>query len=618
MAAKGTPVVIPTEHVSRIMDLLYGDTAPLQYVRELWKNAEEAGATKLRFGIEWQGVEGTGVYRRYVADNGVGMNADELVEFFSKFGESGRTVGTRHDNFGVGAKLTTIPWNPAGMVIVSRPEDDAEDANMIWIERSENGYALRRWEAYDAGRDMVVATNVVRPYEDEDLGVDFATIGPEWLRTEGGTVILLFGASLDSDTIIGDPNRPESARSAVARYLNTRLYTTNGTEVSVEEFMSPHREDWPRSLDDARASVRSGVKRQWQENRIVTGLEYVLNRSVQDDSARGSEPLPDGSTIHWVLQSKEAVQSRAGGGGYQPPEAFVAFLYRGEIYSVSTHHSTMATFGLFAPSVYKRMILLIELPDIDDVSTTMNRTSLVMKDGTALRFDAWADYFASSMPDRIKDELNKSIALSEDDEHDLDERLAARFGKRLRSLVLQARTAGPRLTSPIMAGGRPRKARQRLELVEATDTETGGRSSGTTGSMNTGREGGSEEAVEKRNSVVDLPPVDISEDEDPDVAAAWDGRRGYLFVKHPVITDQINYWVNEYPPSAAEQVRQEVTKWYRTQLKMKIAHAEHLRRYLTEDEVREMQSSPALTMGLLGLIQDDYYLGPNIRLKRVA
>ena len=189
----------------------------------------------------------------------------------------------------------------------------------------------------------------------------------------------------------------------------------------------------------------------------MTGLEYYLDRSVEDPGARGTEQLPDGSKIHWILQSKEAVQSRAGGGGYQPPEAFVAFLYRGEIYDVSTHHSTLTTFGLFAPSVYRRTILLIELPDIDDVSTTMNRTSLVLKDGTSLRFDVWADYFATHMPARLAEELNKSVALTEDDEHELDHRLAARFGKRLRSLVLQARAAGPKLTSPIMAGSRHRK-----------------------------------------------------------------------------------------------------------------------------------------------------------------
>jgi hypothetical protein len=615
MAAKGTPVVIPTEHVSRIMDLLYGDTAPLQWVRELWKNAEEAGATKLRFGIDWQGVEGTSAYRRYVADNGCGMNADELVDFFSKFGESGKTVGTRHDNFGVGAKLTTIPWNPAGMVIVSRPRDDVNDANMIWIERGEKGYALRTWEAYDSDRDAVVATNVVQPYQDDDLGIDFGTIGPEWLRVDGGTVVLLFGASVDADTVLGDPERPEAARSAIARFLNTRLYSTNGMEISVEEFMSPYRDDWPRSLEDARASVRAGAKRRWQENRVVTGLDYFRERSVEDSAAKGVEELEDGSRIHWVLQSLQAVQSRAGGGGYQPPEAFVAFLYRGEIYDVSTHHATLTTFGLFAPSVYRRTILLIELPDNEEVSTTMNRASLVLKDGSSLRFDAWADYFATNMPDRLAEELRKTVVLAEDDESELDQRLAARFGKRLRSLLLQARTRGPKVTTPIMAGTRQRK-RDRSGTSNASGRSGG--SGGTTGARNTGRPGGSDPAEEKRNSVVDLPRVEVSNDENPDVPAMWDGRTGYLYLNHPAIADQLSYWVGEYPPSAAEQVRAEVVKWYRTQVKMKIAHSEHLRRYMTDDEIEQLQTPYALTMGLLGLVQDDYYLGPNIRLKRVA
>lgn len=617
MTAKGTPVVIPTEHVSRIMDLLYGDTAPLQYVRELWKNAEEADATVLRYGIEWQGVEANGVYRRYIADNGNGMNADELVAFFSKFGESGRTVGSRHDNFGVGAKLTTIPWNPAGVVIVSRPRDDVDDANMIWIQRGDRGYELRTWVAYDEDRDMEVATNVVRPYVDEDLGIDFATIGPELLRTEGGTVVLLFGASPDADSIGGDPTRPESARSVIARYLNTRLYSTNGMQVMVEEFMSPYREDWPRSLSEARASVRGDAKRRWQETRNVTGLDYFLGRSMADEDSRGTVEVPDGSRIQWILQSVEAVRSRAGGGGYQPPEAFVAFRYRGEIYDVSGHHSTLTTFGLFAPSVYRRSILLVELPDSDDVSTTMNRSSLVLKDGTPLRFDEWADYFANNMPTRLSEELRKSVALTEDDEQELDERLAARFGKRLRALTLQVRSAGPRVTTPIMVGGRHRTRTERSPRPEGSQSSSGG-TGGTTGPVNTGTEGGTDPAVEKPNSAVDLPPIEIAVDDDPDVPALWDGRRGYLYVNHPVIADQLKYWMGEYPPSAAEQVRSEVIKWYRTQLKMKIAHAEHLRRYMTDEDVKQLQSPAALTTGLLGLVQDDYYLGPNVRIKRLT
>jgi hypothetical protein len=115
-----------------------------------------------------------------------------------------------------------------------------------------------------------------------------------------------------------------------------------------------------------------------------------------------------------------------------------------------------------------------------------------------------------------------------------------------------------------MAGSRHRRRREQADAVAPSRHQLPGGSGGTSGAVNTGREGGDESAVEKPHSVVDLPPVEALDDDNPDVPAMWDGRKGYLFVKHPVIADQINYWVGEYPPSAAEQVRAEVTKWYRS------------------------------------------------------
>src|SRR5262249_50090596 len=155
------------------------------------------------------------------------------------------------------------------------------------------------------------------------------------------------------------------------------------------------------------------------------------------------------------------------------------------------------------------------------VSTTMNRSSLVLKDGTSLRFDAWADYFASNMPDRLAEELRKSVALIEDDEHELNEKLAARFGKRLRAMVLQARSQGPKLTTPIMAGSHHRKRRR---TIRPQGQAPSGRSSGPDGNTNTGRGGGPEAAVEKPQSGLELPEVIVNTDEDPDVPAHWDGR----------------------------------------------------------------------------------------------
>jgi len=41
---------------------------PGQWLRELKENADEAGASNIHFGIEWQGVENLGVFRRLVAE----------------------------------------------------------------------------------------------------------------------------------------------------------------------------------------------------------------------------------------------------------------------------------------------------------------------------------------------------------------------------------------------------------------------------------------------------------------------------------------------------------------------------------------------------------------------
>jgi CDGSH-type Zn-finger protein len=47
------------------------------------------------------------------------MSAEELVQFFSTLGAGGKKIGGVHDNFGVGAKVASLPWNPEGIVVVS-------------------------------------------------------------------------------------------------------------------------------------------------------------------------------------------------------------------------------------------------------------------------------------------------------------------------------------------------------------------------------------------------------------------------------------------------------------------------------------------------------------------
>jgi hypothetical protein len=50
-----------------------------------------------------------GVYRRTVADNGAGMDRDELYRFFSTLGQGAKKIGGIHDNFGVGQRSLHFP-----------------------------------------------------------------------------------------------------------------------------------------------------------------------------------------------------------------------------------------------------------------------------------------------------------------------------------------------------------------------------------------------------------------------------------------------------------------------------------------------------------------------------
>src|SRR2546426_1006769 len=115
---------------SNFVNRMFEACGSYQWAREFLKNSLEAGATKVEFGIEWQGVERLGVYRRTVADNGCGMDAEELLKFFSTLGAGAKKIGGVHENFGVGAKIAALPWNPEGVVVLSYRNDTA---SMIWI-----------------------------------------------------------------------------------------------------------------------------------------------------------------------------------------------------------------------------------------------------------------------------------------------------------------------------------------------------------------------------------------------------------------------------------------------------------------------------------------------------
>jgi len=607
MSHKDTPVTIPVNHAGRLIKVQYASTGPFQWAREVWKNAGEAGATKMHFGIEWQGVEAQGVYRRCVADNGSGMDGDELVLFFSRFGESSKDVGGLNNNLGIGAKLCLMPWNTDGIAVVSWKDGEG---NMIFIRESEDGegFGLRTWDALDEDGNLVL-TNVVEPYADPDLGIDFSEVGPDWLREEGGTIFVLFGSKDQHHSILGDPNRPEGKLKGLAEYLNTRVWSFNGMEASVEEFTTENPDLWPKSYAEARQSVSDDeLKRRWQERRFLRGSQYFAEaKGTRATVSINDLPMEDGSVIRSFLRSEKPT----GGEGYSPPVSYIAFLYRGELYDVRTHHSYMRSFGVFDASVYNRLSIVVELPEDDSLSTTPDRKSLIWADGRSLELNPWADAFAGDLPDDIRAELQKAVVKLDGDSFASEEhrkQLADRYGQRLRQTVLRVAQAGKDRLFPTMRGSRP-GVKEPVRRVKTKRGSSGG--TGKAGESTLGRSdrSGTHLGAPAKNVETDLPPVEIVSGEQDDAAWLADGVI-YLAKDHAVIRTQLSLWQEQFPAGTEGVVEDALLRWYSDSLSLRVAHVDSLKAAYTEEQRNEMKSSAALTSSLLGLIADDYVLNP--------
>src|SRR5688572_15122875 len=146
-----------------------------QWAREFLKNALEAGATRVEFGIEWQAVESLGVYRRTIADNGGGMIGEELLRYFSTLGQGAKKIGGVHDNFGVGARIAALPWNPEGVVVVSYKDGKASLIHMV-LEPESGDYELMEFGVGEGRRSVIDPATVDWAASGD---VDWSALRPE-------------------------------------------------------------------------------------------------------------------------------------------------------------------------------------------------------------------------------------------------------------------------------------------------------------------------------------------------------------------------------------------------------------------------------------------------------
>lgn len=611
---------------------VYREGGPYQWVRETLTNAMEAEATRVEFGVEWQAVESQGVYRRMIADDGVGMTPEQLVRFFNTWGGGGKPIGGVHENFGIGAKSSLLPWNRYGLVVVSWVDDEP---SMIWVmaDAHTGEYGLRNFEAVDETGEVKIV-DVVAPFEDEHHGCDWAQVKPDWI-TDHGTVVVLVGDEPTQHTMLGDPNRPiESSLTGISGYLNRRYWEVpEDTHVTVEELRHNESAEWPKTRKEA-----SGHAGRRTHRRKIEGAKHFIEYPVPQFkkgqlAAHGTVEIGHGASVEWFLWDGDRPQVQ----GYAAQGGYIAALYHGELYDVTAHHSTYRSFGILEAQVRGRLWLILNPPAVDSghrfgVYPRGDRNSLLLKTpdsvGEALPINDWGSRFAEHMPEPIREAIRAARAggtgsITDDTWRT---RLIERFGSRWRIFRLRSSQEGEFTLDPAQPGSKPREmAPVAGATVTASDegeeTKAPERITGTAGQTNTGTAPGPK--VASRHRVGGGIPTWTSvraDDIGDGMLAAWapnhpDYPEGAVLIniEHPVLEEEIAHWQEQYPDHLADEIAQEVIASYGEVAVAKIAHSEHLKSLLPSSTVEEdLRSEAALTMSLLGLIGEEAVIAPRV------
>ncbi|MDQ2911241.1 MAG: ATP-binding protein [Actinomycetota bacterium] len=599
---------------------------PGQWLRELKENAEEAGAERIHFGIEWQGAENLGVYRRYAADDGGGMDERELDEFMRTYGGGGKPIGAEHENFGIGAKVTLLPWNREGVIVISYKDGIASMIRLAY-DADENEYGAYVWTVLDGfgGEEQAV---VISP---EGFGipewgvVDFGAIWkqvPFWEDRseppEHGTLVLLIGNDPLEDTILGDPERPEERTVQFpAAYLNTRIWRVpEGMTITVDGPVSPERTKWPRQQpEEIELLGKSGITR-----RPVRGAyHYIQNvggKVVASSETEGEEPRNIGShvQIHWYLRETSGRPNP-----YGPRDGMIAVLYDDELYDISREPYRFRQFGIPWKEVQIDSFIVVEPPHSDGkekhgVYPLGGRDALNLYGGKPLPFGDWGMAFAQNLPDAIKQRL-KEVRPSDDGmDRSWKDRFAERYLERWRQLRFRLHGAGEKKINPaqrspqVLVDGdgdgsdiklphRPRNTQSTLVSRPTTaDKPTTGRSA---------------RKVEMASAIPDWIPAHAEDMDKPYLVAAFDatrenpdGSRGavLLNVEHEAVKQFVTEFQSKYPPQVAEKVEIECLNVLGQSLVAKVVHAQSLSAYVPREEVEaKFLSSTALTTAALGM-----------------
>lgn len=368
-----------------MLDRLGQDCSPLQFLRELTQNAIEAIQAlpepigQIIWDVDWDWYDLTNVFKLSIADTGIGMTGEEMVQYINQLSSSAHEQ-TLVGNFGVGAKIAAATRNHAGLVYLSW-KDGVGSMIHLWRDPSTGQYGLKQIERPDGSFGH--------------WGRVEDTVKPQAIA-EHGTKVVLLGNEDDQNTVLP----PESAVSPsrwIARYLNTRYFRfPAGITVKAREGWEYPRADTDRNL-----------------LRTVIGQRAYLEDHA---SASGQVELSSAVAHWWVLRNEGALSQNSGS---IASSGHMAALFQDELYEMVTGRAGVARLQMFGIIFgYNRVVIYVEPRHDADRQVTSNtsRTALLVN-SDPLPWADWAAEFRQRMPEEIQALMEEVSAGSVSSDH---------------------------------------------------------------------------------------------------------------------------------------------------------------------------------------------------------
>jgi hypothetical protein len=361
-------------------------------MRELVKNALEAAERaasassrgKVVFdACEVQGASGP-IAKLRIKNSGPGMDAAELRAVMDLHASGGGKVNGINDNFGVGAKVTGLKNNPAGMRYRSCKNGTVSEALLC---KHAGDYGLLKQPDGNGGHTAIVDRTAALAAEGSDLSKDW-------------TEVVLFGEDLEHDTTTEPLKKGRSASSNwIAAAVNNRFYELPAN-VDVEIDVSLDRGKHP-------------------QRRILRGAATT----VKGSAAKGQHALVslgNGVSVEFAVLGKEG-QNRYALTGQS------GLVFRGEIYDFTSGSNEWARraarFGITYGAA--QVVVFVHLPESAKLTPDKYRQRLEKDepDRPEATTDDYAALIAKQLPDFVRKHIEASKPKSLEDSKSLQDRL---------------------------------------------------------------------------------------------------------------------------------------------------------------------------------------------------